>query len=288
MTEQDNSAKNISGEALFERFENGETIDELNETLAQAEEDTEKEPANTDVGQEKATIQDEGEDAGEDTRETVQKKEEARQRTFTQRDVDYMIGKKTSELARKHSKLLDNLSKIMGVSRDEVTSAVQKQLYESEAEAAGVADAELYAKNKALEEENTAQKQQMAQEQFYSDINNQIAMLKKKAPRFNMDSAVENGRFVRLVSTLYEDAETRGDALELAYNAVFFDEALKTAARVEREKVITSVRSGQTRISEGAAGSSSGATVKIDVGKLTDEQIAELASRAANGEHIQF
>lgn len=292
----------VSGETLFEQYENGASVDELNELLAQK--DGVSGETQTDIetrtdgpnGDKKAETESAGEEdnTNENSRETVQgvtnsKKQE---RTFTQRDVDYMIGKKTRDLTKKHSSLLDDLSILLGISRDEVTNAVRKQRYEAEAEAAGVADKDLYAKNKLLEQQNEQfaqeRQEQQKQAQFYQEINRQISNFQKKAPAFDMNKAVENRRFSRLLSNLYDDEITRGDALELAYNAVFFDEAIRQTAQAEREKVISSVRSGQARISEGAANGTAGAAAKIDVNKLTDEQIADLATRAANGEQIRF
>lgn len=292
----------VSGETLFEQYENGASVDELNELLAQPDGASDKAQTHTQTKADEQNKEQEAkpEDAEQeaqsnaDSRETVQgvtnsKKQE---RTFTQRDVDYMIGKKTRDLTKKHSSLLDDLSILLGISRDEVTNAVRKQRYEAEAEAAGVADKDLYAKNKLLEQQNEQfaqeRQEQQKQAQFYQEINRQISNFQKKVPAFDMNKAVENRRFSRLLSNLYDDEITRGDALELAYNAVFFDEAIRQTAQAEREKVISSVRSGQARISEGAANGTAGAAAKIDVNKLTDEQIADLATRAANGEQIQF
>ena len=292
----------VSGETLFEQYENGASVDELNELLAQTDGASDEAKIHTqseadEENEEKEAEQEGAEQEGKtnaNSRETAQKATDStkQERTFTQRDVDYMIGKKTRDLTKKHSSLLDDLSVLLGISRDEVTNAVRKQRYEAEAEAAGVADKDLYAKNKQLEQQNEQlaqeRQEQQKQAQFYAEINRQISDLQKKVPAFDMNKAVENRRFSRLLSNLYDDEITRGDALELAYNAVFFDEAIRQAAQAEREKVISTVRSGQARISEGAAKGTSGAAARIDVNKLTDEQIADLAARAANGEQIQF
>ncbi len=292
----------VSGETLFEQYENGASVDELNELLAQKDGvsgetqtdiETRTDGPNEDKKAERESAGEE-DNTNENSRETVQEttNNKRQERTFTQRDVDYMIGKKTRDLTKKHSSLIDDLSVLLGISRDEVTNAVRKQRYEAEAEAAGVADKDLYAKNKLLEQQNEQfaqeRQEQQKQAQFYQEISRQISDFQKKVPAFDMNKAVENRRFSRLLSNLYDDEITRGDALELAYNAVFFDEAIRQAAQAEREKVISSVRSGQARISEGAAKGASGAAAKIDVNKLTDEQIADLAARAANGEQIQF
>lgn len=289
----------ISGETLFEQYENGASVDALNELLAQKDGVSDDSPKDIESGAgEPGTgeAEPEGTEKEDNTesRETVQEvtNSKKQERTFTQRDVDYMIGKKTSELTRKHSALLDDLSSLLGVERDKVTDLVRKQRFENEAESAGVADKELYAKYKDAEEQlnNTTKRHEAEQRQarFYADINSQIAQFQKKVPTFDMNHAVDNEQFSRLLSRLYEDENIRDNALEMAYNAVFFDDMVRQAAQRERDRVISSVRSGQMRISEGAAQSAGGAAVKLNVGKMTDEQIAEMAARALNGERIEF
>lgn len=289
----------ISGETLFEQYENGASVDALNELLAQNDSVSGDSPKDIEAGAgEPGTEATEPEGAEKEgnteSRETVHevtngKKQE---RTFTQRDVDYMIGKKTSELTRKHSALLDDLSALLEVERDEVTNMVRRQRFEKDAESAGVIDKELYAKYKDAEEQlNKTTRQHEAEQRqarFYADINSQIAQFQKKVPTFDMNRAVDNEQFSRLLSRLYEDESVRDSALEMAYNAVFFDDMVRQVAQSERDKVISSVRSGQMRISEGAAQNAGGAAVKLNVGKMTDEQIAEMAARALNGEQIEI
>lgn len=313
----------ISGETLFEQYENGASVEALNELLAQTDSvsdevqtgsensGTQSKPESSGAGEpnKEKEAETEGseqhdktkpENSGADSRETTAKDfavQEAsdskkQERTFTQRDVDYMIGKKTSELTRKHSALLDDLSALLGVERDEVTNMVRRQRFENEAESAGVIDKELYVKYKdAAEQLNKATRQhetEQRQARFYADINSQIAQFQKKVPTFDMNRAVDNEQFSRLLSRLYEDESVRDNALEMAYNAVFFDDMVRQVAQSERDKVISSVRSGQMRISEGAAQNAGGAAVKLNVGKMTDEQIAEMAARALNGEQIEI
>ena len=289
----------VSGETLFEQYENGASVDALNELLAQNDSVSGDSPKDIEAGVgEPNTGETELEGAenegNTESRETVHevtngKKQE---RTFTQRDVDYMIGKKTSELTRKHSALLDDLSALLEVERDEVTNMVRRQRFEKDAESAGVIDKELYVKYKdAAEQLNKATRQhetEQRQARFYADINSQIAQFQKKVPTFDMNRAVDNEQFSRLLSRLYEDESVRDNALEMAYNAVFFDDMVRQVAQSERDKVISSVRSGQMRISEGAAQNAGGAAVKLNVGKMTDEQIAEMAARALNGEQIEI
>lgn len=282
----------ISGETLFEQYEGGASVDALNELLATQEEEQREEEQESEASDDATQEQTVSEETvtEENPGETTQEKQTKPPRMFTQRDVDYMIGKKTSELANKHSTLLDDLSALLGISRDEVTNAVRKQRYESEAEAAGVADKDLYARTKQLEQQNEQIKKQMKEQQekkqFDADIDHQIVELQKKTPEFDMNRCVENRQFSGLVLDLYQNAATREQALELAYRAVYFDDALRQAVSAEREKIITSVRSGQMRVQEGAANGGGGAAARPDVSRMTDEQIADMAQRAANGEQI--
>ena len=89
-----------------------------------------------------------------------------------------------------------------------------------------------------------------------------------------------------MLDALYKAESTRDNAVELAYRAVFFDRAVQEVEHKAREQVIASVKSGQTRIGEGAAKAGSGAAARIEIDKLNDDQIADIADRVMRGEKI--
>lgn len=293
----------LSGEQLYEKYEAGSSIEELNELIAESSSrsdetdtaqdesgvtsDEQEEEASGDVSSPDEAASDGAEQKEDSRQQAVQKQNE---RTFTQRDVDYLIGKKTSEVTRKHSALLDDLSALLGVDRDKVTEEIRRQKLEREAEARGIEDKELYARTVQLEEENRRMiSERQAEENrraVGASLDKQVQNAYKAIPGFDMDKAVGNEAFRDTLQAIHQNPQLREQAVELAYRAVFAGDIARAAAQAERERVVSSVKAGQVRISEGATGSGTGAVSKIDVGKLTDEQIADLAARAANGEKI--
>lgn len=286
----------LSGEELFEKYESGASIEELNEMLANSEpeeseeESGEEENTPQDGAEETPEAGEEAHDGAEETQETAQAENRKEERLFTQKDVDYLIGKKTSEDRRRHSALVDDLSSVLGVERSDVPNAVRRLRLEREAEEQGIQDKELYAKKKELEEQNAqlqqAQQAEAARQQFLRDVDQQVTEATKSIPGFDMGEAVENNRFTTMLDALYKSESTRDNAVELAYRAVFFDRAVQEVEHKAREQVIASVKSGQTRIGEGAAKAGSGAAARIEIDKLNDDQIADIADRVMRGEKI--
>lgn len=283
----------VTGDSLFEQYENGASIDELNamletsgaEDAENAEpEESSKEGAETAEQQESSSQ----EDASNPEKTTTQQDDAVQKgRTYTQKDFDRVIGRRVGEEQRKQAALLEDLSALLGVESTQVADTIRRQRLEAEAEAKGVQDKELYARARQLEQQQAAMQEQQAAEQAYRS---KIADLQQQGQAIGADilKLSENDAFVSMVNSLYRDPATRGNAVQMAYNAVFFNDAVKAAAQAERDKVISSVKAGQMRVSEGAAGKTAGAAVKLDVGKLSDDQIADMVARAQNGEKISF
>lgn len=277
----------VTGDSLFEQYENGASIDELNamlETSDAEQEESSHEDAETAEQQESSSQED-----ASNPEETTTQQDGAvkKERTYTQKDFDRVIGRRVGEEQRKQAALLEDLSALLGVERTQVADTIRRQRLEAEAEANGVQDKELYARAKQLEQQQAAMYEQQAAEQAYRS---KIADLQQQGQAIGADivQLSENDAFVNMVNSLYRDPATRGNAVQMAYHAVFFNDAVKAAAQAERDKVISSVKAGQMRVSEGAAGKTAGAAVKLDVGKLSDDQIADMVARAQNGEKITF
>ena len=268
----------ITGDSLFEQYENGASIEELNALLEESGEESEE------------AVPEQSSDEDAETQEqpgaaTTQEAPAQRERTYTQKDFDRVIGRRVGEEQRKQAALLEDLSALLGVERTQVADTIRRQRLEAEAEAKGVQDKELYARARQLEQQQADMQAQQAADMAYR---NKIADLQQQGQAIGADivQLSTNDDFVNMVNSLYRDPATRGNAVQMAYHAVFFDDAVKAAARSEREKVISSVKAGQMRVSEGAAGKASGAAIKLDVAKLSDDQIAEMVARAQNGEKI--
>ena len=269
-----------AGEMLYEKYQAGASVETLNEMIAQEETPSQKDGDTSpeDAGAE-ADGDAEAKTQKDSRRESAQKKGE---RTFTQRDVDYLIGKKTSEVTRKHSALLGDLSALLGVDRSEVTNLIRQSRAQG---AAADGFAEAYGVQAGAADGGYTQ---MDDSEFIGEVERQVEAVGHKIPGFDMDKAVDSVEFVDLLQVLTANPHTCARALELAYRTVFADEVSGAAAQAERDRVIHSVRAGKARISEGAAKSGAGAASKVDVARLTDAQIARLAERVAAGEKISF
>lgn len=321
-------ASPVTGEELFEKYEDGASLDELNAmltnngmggaaenqgggangapgtpagVLGKRRSDGTEEPArNADGGQSGARPDEEsretvhaetgetnGDGEASEERGTPAKPEKQGERVFTQHDVDYLIGRKTSEVTRKHSALLDDLSSILGVDRSNVINEVRRQRLESEADKQGIVDKELYARSRQLEEVNAqllqTQQTEAVRQQFLGEVERQRQELAKRAPGFDMAAAVRNPQFNNMLGALYQNPETKERAVELAYNAVFFDDVAKRIAQQEKEKVVASVKSGAARVQEGAAAGSPAASARIDMNKLSDSQIDKITQGILEG-----
>lgn len=313
----------ITGEELYEKYENGASIEDLNEMLERgvSEESAPLSASGSDnetragngshaiavgererersVNREQRTADgaetNNSSDVESGAEEPEQQQEEAttqqeaapKERMYTQKDFDRVIGRRVGEEQRRQAALLEDLAAVLGVEKDKVAETVRRQRLEAEAEAQGVQDKELYARARQLEQQQAEfQRQQAANAAFQQ----KIADLQQQGKAAGVDivELSSNDAFVGMVNNLYRDPATRENAVKLAYHAVFFDDVVKQAAEAEREKVISTVKAGQMRVDEGAAGNTAGAASKVDVGKLTDDQIADIVARAQNGEKISF
>lgn len=273
----------ITGEELYEKYENGASIEDLNEMLERGvSEESDNAETNNSSDVESGAEKQEQQVETATPEEPVQK-----ERMYTQKDFDRVIGRRVGEEQRKQAALLEDLAAVLGVEKDKVAETVRRQRLEAEAEAQGVQDKELYARARQLEQQQAEfQRQQAANAAFQQ----KIADLQQQGKAAGVDIVELSGNdaFVGMVNNLYRDPATRENAVKLAYHAVFFDDVVKQAAEAEREKVISTVKAGQMRVDEGAAGNTAGAASKVDVKKLSDDQIADMVARAQNGEKISF
>ena len=277
----------ITGEELFEKFD-GTNFDELNEMLNQSQEpaDIDNEEATETVPNEtqQETVETEAEDNNTETSNS-QENPVQEERKFTQKDVDYFLGKKTSKLQNKFTSLLDDLSVLLGVDKNNVVNTVRRQVMEREATEKGVEDTEAYVHQRELEEENETLKQQAYEREYF---NAKIRNLRGQSEKLGVDfiKLSENEEFVNAVNMFYSNPKTMDKAIELAYHSIFFDELITQTAQSERDKVISTVKAGQNRMVEGARETTNGSSVKIDISKMNEDEIAKLAERVANGEKI--
>ena len=277
----------ITGEELFEKFD-GTNFDELNEMLESRQEpadiDNDEGGENVPDETQPATVEPEAEDNNSETSNS-QETPVQEERKFTQKDVDYFLGKKTSKLQNKFTSLLDDLSVLLGVDKNNVASTIRRQVMEREANAKGIEDTDAYVHQRELEEENETLKQQAYEREYF---NTKIQSLQEQSEKLGVDfiKLSQNEEFVDAVNMFYSNPKTKDNAIKLAHRSVFFDELIEQTAQSERDKVISTVKAGQNRMVEGAQQTPSGSSAKIDISKMNEDEIAKLAERVANGEKI--
>lgn len=249
---------------LFEEYENGKDIDELNAIIengaenAEVKEDNSEE--NKDIG-----------GAAEVQKPSAENTEVTKEEKTSQDNGD--------------GALKSYLAKMLGCSENEVLDAVKKRGFELEAENAGVSDVDLFVKNKINEEElnriKSEREFEVFKKEYINDITGQVNTIKESEPDFDMDALCENDDFVDAMNMFYKNGRTKEKAVLYAYNAVMFDKRLQG----EKNKILQSIKSGKMRPVEGANAASEN-TDTIDINNITDDMLENLEKRALNGEEI--
>ena len=191
--------------------------------------------------------------------------------------------------------LLDMLANKYGVDSTDIealTSAVSDDdtLWEQQAYDAGMT-VEQYKQFKNLERQNAelmrAQEARQGEEAAQRQLNDwtqQAMELQQKIPGFDLQREADNPEFVQMLRA--------GLPVEHAYKVVHMDEILNgqaaNVAAQAQKQVVDNIRSRGSRPAENGTVSRSGFTYKNDVSKLTKEERAEAARRAARGEVITF
>ncbi len=134
---------------------------------------------------------------------------------------------------------------------------------------------------KALEQEKAQQHKMQEQVKKWYDESEEIA---KAYPDFDISAEIANAKFIELIRGGV-DMKT---AYEVVHHADII-EAIKNKSAMEAEKQTTErLLSVAGRPVENGLSAQSPALVKTDVSKLTPEQRAQIAKRAAMGETITF
>ena len=177
---------------LFEEYENGKDIDELNAIIENGAENNSAEDDNN-------IIETEAAGGGNEQVPSEENTEIAKEEKPSQDNGDGI--------------LKSYLAKMLGCSEDEVLDAVKKRGFELEAENAGVADVDLFVKNKINEEELNRIKSEREFENFkkeyINDITGQVNAIKESEPDFDMDALCENDDFVDAMNMFYKNGRTK-------------------------------------------------------------------------------
>ena len=210
-----------------------------------------------------------------------------------------LINKRFSE-TKSLEKANKEMQEVMDVLRDRyktedtktLLQAIQddNDLWQEAADEEGLT-VEQYKKFMRLERQEEKRKKEDADRKVQAEVDrqmkewfNQGEALKNKFPTFDLQNEIQNPRFLSMLRS--------GVDVETAFKAAHMDEIMTDAMRMtqqETEKKVTDgIRAKGNRPLENGSGRRSAFTVKSDVTKLTKEDRAEIARRAAGGEHITF
>ncbi len=292
----------VTGEGLFQAYQEGKSIEELKELFASGTESvTEEETGGVeppapdaeeeDGGAQPSQADEESEETGKpsETKPTpkpyVFESQEAYQKHF-----DRAFGKRHAETLSQLSeqkKVIDEMSGllagVLGVTKEKAFDELRSRHYAIEAEQKGYTDPEQYAALKQAENEIANLKRQAQQrtvDEQIADIRRQGEALSGKVSGFNLDRAMENEMFRQTVFTLQKQGAT--DSVERAFKAVFFDEFIKSTQPAPAKEPIR-------RPIEGATSPKTKAAVKsANVSSFSSEQIKDLEKRILRGEKVEF
>ena len=151
---------------------------------------------------------------------------------------------------------------------------------------------ELEEKLKAAEEERSAKEaersKKLTRDALLASIRESSKELKREFDDFSEELALSSEKFLEVAEALLECGRF---SLSDAYKLSNFDEivgrAVEDAARATEERVLGEIRSKRARPTENGLSRRSGAA-PFDVSRLTRDERARLAKRAARGERIKF
>ena len=206
--------------------------------------------------------------------------------------------KATEETVKKFeamSPMLEILSKKYGVDASD-TDALSKAIeeddsyFEDEALEKGVTVAQLKEIRK-MERENAYLKKQMQEQEarengnrLYASWMKQAQELKNYYPSFELDTEMQNPKFVDLIS---KNIDLR-TAFEVIHKDEIMPAAMQYTAKTVEQKLANKIMAGSARPQENGISPASASLHKTDPSKLTHADINEIRRRVAAGEQIKF
>lgn len=121
-------------------------------------------------------------------------------------------------------------------------------------------------------------------EQILADWREQSEAVKKIYPAFDLQTELQDPQF----RSLLQSRVPIQTAFEVLHKDEIIPAAMQYTAKQVEQKVVNSIRAGQSRPAEGAMGTQSAAQYKSDVSQLTKADIDEINRRVARGERIVF
>lgn len=304
MPQNENVAPVITEDNLFDLVESGEiSLEQANEFLESQEgsgalNGTEVPTANenpdaSDAFQEEVLPEGEGAGVpqGQNAPFRVFDTEEDFQRTF-----DTAWNKRYGKMMRdndakdkEHQNLLQDLGALLGVSPENAAEELKRRKLSMEAQKSGE-NPELYAARVKAEEERDLYKSQLEKQRRQAQVSEVVGKiraqgesLKAKDPTFDIDSAMQNPAFSRIVMALFPSMPDR--AVEIAYSE--FKNAQGKGSAVQAMPPVNNPLSRRP-VENGVAGGISSQRKPIDFSRMSDKDILALQDRIMNGEKIDI
>ena len=228
-------------------------------------------------------------------RELIKGKYKGQYTKATQEMINKRFGenKRLEEANREMQEVLDVLhEKYKAKDAKSLLAAISddSDLWQEEADEAGLT-VEQYKKFRRLERAEAARKKEDEARKVEEQVNTQMRKwfdegeeLKKTFPSFDLQAEASNPRFLAMLKS--------GCDVATAYKVIHMDEimtdAMKSTQALTEKKVADNIRARGNRPVENGTAGRSPFTVKNDVTKLTKEDRADIARRAARGEQIVF
>lgn len=223
-------------------------------------------------------------------------KEEYAKRTQAMIDDRFKKTKGMEEQLNKINPILQVLADKYGSNADDVDALLKaveedESFYQKAAIDAGLTVKQykevqqLKRQNEELQRQQEARAEQENTERIYNEWMNEAKEFSEKfGIELDLGAEIQNPEFAKLLGS--------GISVEGAYKAVHFDDmvggAMAHTAEKVKESLVNSINGRSARPSEGATATSTGATFKTDVNKLTKADREEIERRAARGEIISF
>ena len=308
----------------FEAFENGASIEEINEKYfshnndqSEAEIKTDisagdnadnsspENADNTDSVRQAESAQSERGNDGENAKESDVATSE---QTFSQSDVDSIVGRRIEKERRMRDSLqsdFDNykikVSKMLGVDVADVDSAIENEVLKREMSDSDIDDPELFMRARRAEIERDELKQRLSEQneveeknKFAEVIITQLREFEVKNPGADIVKMSSDDNFNKILKSFYDNDSTRDSCVIMAARAFGYDVFPNSGSKDVNSSGNSDGSSSDTRQINRERSSESAGHVrspmstdkKFDYDKMSLSDFDDIQSRVARGERI--
>ena len=207
--------------------------------------------------------------------------------------------KANEEKLGKMTPIMQALASKYGVDAEDIDSIAKyvgedDALYEEAAYKAGLTVEQykhlsvIEAENQRLKAEREANEERRAANEWYEQKVQEADQLKAEFPDFDLDSMLQDQRFVNLIHPRNPYAVPMREAYLAMHMDQILPGAMEQTAKQVAKKTADTIRQRGARPVEGGMSGQAASKVHVDVSKLTNDEIADYARRAMLGERINF